>query len=75
MPSLQELEEQWITTQQAASIVQRSRQGAINLARDGRVRAVLVGRHEPVGRPVWIFDKRSCEDFAAKEKKRGIWWS
>ena len=75
MPSLQELETDWITTLQAAKVLGRSRQGAHNLVHDRKVRGVLVGSHEPVGRPVMIFDKKSCEEFARHEKERGAWWS
>ena len=75
MPSLQELERDWVTTLQAATILNRSRQGAINLANERKVRGVLVGKHEPVGRGAWIFEKKSCEEFARHEKERGAWWS
>ena len=70
MPSLQELERDWITVSQAAAIVRRSRQGVHNLCRDRRLRGVVVGRHEPVGRPVLILDKRDCEEFARQEQER-----
>ena len=70
MPSLQELESSWVTVAQAAAIVRRSRQGVHNLYRDRRLRGVVVGRHEPIGRPVLILGKRSCEEFARQEQER-----
>jgi excisionase family DNA binding protein len=64
-PKLIELED-WLTTGQVAKRLGRSRQGILNLARDGRFRAVHVGKnHEPDGeRGVWIFDPESVEEFA-----------
>ena len=74
MPSLRELES-WMTTAQAAQAAGRSRQGVINLGKDGRVRAVQVGRAYDTGRSVWIFDPGSVKEFARKEQERGAWWS
>ena len=74
MPSLRELEG-WMTTAQAAQAAGRSRQGIHNLAKAGRVRAVLVGRDYDIGRSGWIFDPESVKEFAAKEQERGAWWS
>ena len=66
-PKLIELED-WLTTGQVAKRLGRSRQGILNLARDGRFRAVHVGKnHERDGeRGVWIFDPESVDEFAAK---------
>jgi hypothetical protein len=74
MPSLGELEG-WMTTAQAAQAAGRSRQGIINLAKNGRVRAVQVGQAYDTGRSVWIFDPESVKGFARKEQERGAWWS
>ena len=74
MPSLGELEG-WMTTTQAAQAAGRSRQGIINLAKNGRVRAVQVGQAYDTGRSVWIFDPESVKKFARKEHERGAWWS
>jgi hypothetical protein len=70
MPSLRELEG-WMTTAQDAQAAGRSRQGIINLAKNGRVRAVQVGQAYDTGRSVWIFDPESVKEFAHKEQKRG----
>ena len=70
MPSLRELEG-WMTTAQAAQAAGRSRQGVINLGKDGRVRAVQVGQAYDTGRSVWIFDPESVKEFAVKEQERG----
>jgi len=69
-PKLIELED-WLTTGQVAKRLGRSRQGILNLARDGRFRAVHVGKnHECDGeRGVWIFDPESVDEFAAKNPK------
>lgn len=69
-PKLIELED-WLTTGQVAKRLGRSRQGILNLARDGRFRAVHVGKnHERDGeRGVWIFDPESVDEFAAKNPK------
>jgi len=67
MPLLRELEG-WFTTSQAAEAVGRSRQGVINLALDGRLRAVQVGAKHPTGRGAWIFDPASIEAFLRKRE-------
>ncbi len=69
-PKLIELED-WLTTGQVAKRLGRSRQGILNLARDGRFRAVHVGKnHEGDGeRGVWIFDPDSVDEFARKNPK------
>ncbi len=68
--------EHWLTTSAAAKRLDRSRQGAINLALDGRVRAVQIGaKAEDVSKPAWAFDPESVKEFVAKEQKRGAWWS
>ena len=70
-PKLIELED-WLTTGQVANRLGRSRQGILNLARDGRFRAVHVGKnHEGDGeRGVWIFDPDSVDEFARNHPKR-----
>ncbi len=52
----------WLNTQQAAQRLGLSRQGAINLAKDGRVRAVHLGASGGE-RGYWIFDPDSVESF------------
>ena len=69
MPRLDQLEG-WMTTAQAAHATGRSRQGVINLALDGRVRAVQVGKHYAIGRPAWIFDNKSIKRFVEEEQER-----
>lgn len=63
MPSIKELEG-WLTTKQAAERLGRSRQGTINLAEDGRVRAVKVGGE------VWAYDPQSVEELASRERPK-----
>ncbi len=68
--------EHWLTTSAAAKRLGRSRQGAINLALDGRVRAVQIGaKAEDVTKPSWAFDPASIEAFVQQEQQRGAWWS
>lgn len=54
----------------ALGLQRRSRQGVINLATSGRVRAVLVGSAHDFGRPSWIFDPESVAEYMA-EAERG----
>lgn len=68
MPLLEELES-WYTTAQAAHVAQMSRQAIIKAAKDGRVRAVQVGRFHRVGRGAWIFDPKSVEKLAKAHKE------
>ena len=63
MPKLSELEG-WYTTAQAADAADRSRQGVINLAKDGEIRAIQVGRSHKLGKPMWIFDPESIENLS-----------
>jgi hypothetical protein len=65
MPSFRELE-RWMGTGQVAKRLGYSRQGTINLAEEGKIRAVKTG----VG---WIYDPDSVEMFKArlKESKGG----
>jgi hypothetical protein len=58
MPNLKELE-RWMGTGQVARELGYSRQGVINLAEDGKVRAVKTG----VG---WLYDPDSVEAFKAR---------
>jgi excisionase family DNA binding protein len=60
MPSLKELE-RWIGTGQAAKRLGYSRQGTINLAEEGKIRAVKTGAG-------WIYDPESVEMFKAPLK-------
>jgi hypothetical protein len=60
MPSLRELE-QWLGTGQTAKTLGYSRQGTINLAEEGKIRAVKTGAG-------WIYDPESVEMFKARLK-------
>jgi hypothetical protein len=61
MPSLKELE-RWMGTGQVAKKLGYSRQGVINLAEEGKIRAVKTGAG-------WIYDPDSVEIFARHKKK------
>jgi hypothetical protein len=52
--------ESWLSAGEVSTRLGRSRQGVINLAEDGRVRAVRTH----IG---WLYDPESVEDFASKE--------
>ena len=58
MPSLRELE-RWMGTGQVSKELGYSRQGIINLAGDGRIRAVKTGAG-------WLYDPESVETFKAR---------
>jgi excisionase family DNA binding protein len=60
MPSLKELE-RWMGTGQVAKKLGYSRQGVINLAEEGKIRAVKTGAG-------WIYDPDSVEMFKARLK-------
>jgi excisionase family DNA binding protein len=60
MPSLRELE-RWMSTGQVAKSLGYSRQGVINLAEEGKIRAVKTGAG-------WIYDPASVEMFKARLK-------
>jgi excisionase family DNA binding protein len=60
MPSLKELE-RWMGTGQVAKVLGYSRQGTINLAEEGKIRAVKTGAG-------WLYDPDSVEVFNAKVK-------
>ena len=60
MPSFRELE-RWMGTGQVAKKLGYSRQGTINLAEEGKIRAVKTGAG-------WIYDPDSVEAYAAKAK-------
>jgi hypothetical protein len=66
--NLMELEN-WLTNSQVAKRIGRSRQGVLDLARDGRLRAVHVGKNAP-GKGCWIFDPADVERFAEEERRR-----
>ena len=62
--------EHWLTTSAAAKKLGRSRQGTIDLAKDGRIRGVQIGaRAEDVTKPSWAFDPKSIETFLAQERE------
>lgn len=56
--------ENWLTSGQVAERLGVTRQTALNLAADGRLRAVLVGRNAP-GRGTWIYDPQDVERYAS----------
>lgn len=60
MVSLKELEK-WLSTTQTARALGWSRQGVINLAEQGRVKAVRTACG-------WLYDPASVEDFKEKER-------
>jgi excisionase family DNA binding protein len=60
MPSFRELE-RWMGTGQVAKRLGYSRQGTINLAEEGKIRAVKTGAG-------WIYDPDSVEAFKARLK-------
>jgi hypothetical protein len=60
MPGLRELE-RWMGTGQVAKKLSYSRQGVINLAKEGKIRAVKTGAG-------WIYDPDSVEKFKARLK-------
>jgi excisionase family DNA binding protein len=60
MPSFRELE-RWMGTGQVAKRLGYSRQGTINLAEEGKIRAVKTGAG-------WIYDPDSVEVFKARLK-------
>ena len=70
-PTLQELEN-WYTTELAAKAANRSHQGVINLAKDGKIRGVKVGRAHSDSKGCWIFDPESIRKFveAMKDAQR-----
>ncbi len=61
MVRLKELE-RWLSTRDVMAVLGWSRQGVVNLATQGRVRAVKT-------RIGWLYDPKSVEAFAASEKK------
>jgi hypothetical protein len=62
MPSIRELWG-WYTTGQAAHHAGMSRQTVVDLAREGKVRAVYVGGEHDHGRGTWIYDPESIEAY------------
>ncbi len=72
MPSKENLEKGWLTTGQTAERLGRSRQGVRDLARNGDLKAILVGKGHP-GQGAWIYDLQSVEDFIGRHgvKKGG----
>jgi hypothetical protein len=64
--------EDWYTSAQVEKRIGRSRQGVLDLAEDGRIRAVRVGKNVPGARGFWAFDPESVEKFAhEQEEKKG----
>lgn len=69
MARLTELEKWW-TPGQVQSYTGYSRQGVLDFAREGVIRAAFVGKeHKEHGRGQWIYDPESVAAFV---KKRGI---
>ncbi len=62
MPTLRELEK-WMTTKQVAHTLEVSKQTALNLAAEKRVRAVKVGGE------VWIYDPKDVQRLKAERSK------
>ena len=60
MVKLKELEK-WLTSGEVALYLGWSKQGTINLVKSGRVRGVKT-------RAGWLYDPKSVEEFAQKEK-------
>lgn len=71
MPSMRELAG-WYTTGQAAHRLGYSRQGVIDLAREGKVRAVYVGGEHEYGRGTWIYDPESVEAFTPPRRRNRV---
>jgi hypothetical protein len=61
VPTLKEFE-QWISTGQVSKILDRSRQGVINLAEDKEIRAVKTAAG-------WLYDPQSVKDFERSHAK------
>jgi hypothetical protein len=55
--------ERWLSTGQVSKKTSYSRQGVINLAEDGRIRAVKTGAG-------WIYDPESVDDFVRQQSER-----
>ncbi len=69
MVKLQELEKWW-TPRQVQSYTGYSRQGILEFAKEGRIRAAFVGlAHREHGRGIWVYDPESVEEFV---RVRGI---
>ncbi len=51
--------ETWLTSGEAAAVLNRTKQGTINVAKSGKVRAVKT-------RAGWIYDPESVEEFARR---------
>ena len=62
--------EDWYTSAQVEKRIGRSRQGVLDLAEDGRIRAVRVGKNVPGARGFWAFDPESVEKFADEQQQR-----
>jgi hypothetical protein len=63
MPTIKELE-QWLSTGQAASRLNKSRQGIIWMVENKKLRA----SRTPLG---WLIDPKSVEEEAAKTSREG----
>jgi len=61
MPTLKQLEK-WMSTGQVAKRLGYTRQGAINLAEDGKIRAVRTAAG-------WLYDPESVENFARSKSR------
>lgn len=67
MPSMKELET-WLTAGQAAHELGASRQAINKLIRNGRLRAVHVGKDHEGGRGMWAIDPKSIESHKSSTK-------
>lgn len=62
--------ENWWTPRQVQSYTGYSRQGILEFAKEGKIRAAFVGlAHKEHGRGIWVYDPESVEEFV---KVRGI---
>lgn len=66
MVKVQELEKWW-TPRQVQSYTGFSRQGILEFAKEGKIRAAFVGlAHKEHGRGMWIYDPVSVEEFVER---------
>ncbi len=69
MPNLRDLAS-WMTTGQVASRLGLSRQSVVEAARDGYLRAAHVGSAHDDGKPIWIYDPESVEEYRQRRARR-----
>ncbi len=66
MAKITELE-RWWTPSQVQGYTGYSRQGVLDFAREGRIRAAFVGKaHKEYGRGMYVYDPESVEEFVKK---------